>query len=260
MLTIAFEGWFQCRLATDPDDFDHPRGESGWTFALPGEPDLDRVIRFQSPIASRSHTPRVVVVVNGVADESGSLDTHPLIGCPVELLDSPVFEGRNGDIAMSATEPIVPFTLTISGPGFQLKASDPIDLADPDEVMRRQPFDFQPDSDEVRTATGIANPSAYRGARRSTLQADLGLATEGDDREALILRISELARGGIRLSSLSFKLDYEFELRGENTWHDPDGQLGTPPSSTSPWRVNFWMGAWDADALCGYVKGELRVS
>ena len=46
MLDIQFEGYFQCRFATDPDPSDERRGVSGPTFAAPGEPDLERTIRF----------------------------------------------------------------------------------------------------------------------------------------------------------------------------------------------------------------------
>src|SRR5690606_16465196 len=51
VLRIDFEGWFQVRLATDPDPSDEPRGVSGTTFALAGEPDFDRIVRFWEPIA-----------------------------------------------------------------------------------------------------------------------------------------------------------------------------------------------------------------
>ena len=67
MLEVRFEGCFQCRLATNPDPTDELRGVSGYTFALAGEPDLDRVIRFQDPAAPRSHGPRVGVSVVAVA-------------------------------------------------------------------------------------------------------------------------------------------------------------------------------------------------
>ena len=43
MLVIEFNGWFQCRLATDPDPYDEPRGVSGYVHAYAGEPDLDRL-------------------------------------------------------------------------------------------------------------------------------------------------------------------------------------------------------------------------
>jgi hypothetical protein len=28
---------------------------------------------------------------------------------------------------------------------------------------------------------------------------------------------------------------------------------------TQPWRLAFWFGGWDCDALCAYVKGTLEV-
>ena len=46
-LYLHFEGYFQCRLATDPDPTREPRGVSGYTYALAGEDDLDQVIYLQ---------------------------------------------------------------------------------------------------------------------------------------------------------------------------------------------------------------------
>ncbi len=46
-LTIRFEGYWQCRQATDPDPSRDPRGASGYTFAIGNENDLDAVIRLQ---------------------------------------------------------------------------------------------------------------------------------------------------------------------------------------------------------------------
>ena len=60
MLTLRFSGWVSCRLATDPDPFDDPRGNlSGFRqLAYAGEPDLDRTIRFQNAPFMRSHLRR----------------------------------------------------------------------------------------------------------------------------------------------------------------------------------------------------------
>lgn len=44
-LTIHFEGYWQCRQATDPDPSLDPRGASGYTFALGDENDFDAIIR-----------------------------------------------------------------------------------------------------------------------------------------------------------------------------------------------------------------------
>lgn len=46
-LTIHFEGYWQCRQATDPDPSRDPRGASGYTFAIGEESDLDTIIRLQ---------------------------------------------------------------------------------------------------------------------------------------------------------------------------------------------------------------------
>src|SRR5262245_42367292 len=105
MLIIDFEGWFQCRLPTDPDPTDEPRGVSGFTFALPGEPDFDRVIRFHEPIPPRSHGPRIGVFVKSVSVDGRHVPEHPLVGGRVDLLGQPRFESRNyvlRDSAMGA--------------------------------------------------------------------------------------------------------------------------------------------------------------
>jgi hypothetical protein len=62
---IYFDGIFQDRLATDDDPADHPRGENGWTFACTGEPNFDRIIRFNSPVSPRRFIDKAGVTVNG---------------------------------------------------------------------------------------------------------------------------------------------------------------------------------------------------
>lgn len=46
-LYVEFQGYFACRIATDPDPTDEPRGMSGYTMALTKEDPLDQVIRLQ---------------------------------------------------------------------------------------------------------------------------------------------------------------------------------------------------------------------
>jgi hypothetical protein len=259
MISIGFDGWFQCRLATDPDAYDERRGKSGWTFAMPGEPDLDRMIRFHRPVAPRSHGPQVGVFVRAVALNGAPSPGHLLVGGTMDLLGGAVFEGRNGEIATSASEPIVPFSLEVRKEDIRLLGRDPMDLTDPAEVIRRQPQDFDGNSAEVRAATGVSDPRAYRQSRKGLLEADLASPTDPTAGDALRRRIQELGLGSIRTTSLSFKLTYEFELRGPNQWTDPARVLGVPPASGSSWKVRFWVGGWDADALCGYVSGSLTV-
>jgi hypothetical protein len=259
MIEIDFSGWFQCRLATDPDAYDDPRGQSGWTFALPGEPDLDRIIRFQNPIAPRTHGPTVDVRVNEIRVDHGIAPGHPLVGALVMLLDNPVFEGRNGEIASSAQEPIVPFAIEIRGGSARIIGRDPIDLTDPAEIGRRQPNDFIANSPAVAAATGIVDRAAFRLNRRTQLTADLVRTTDPIERAALQKRIDELGMASIRLTSLGFQLTYEFELRGPNDWQDTGGIPGAPNGGNPRWSTRYWLGAWDADSLCGFVHGTLQV-
>ena len=47
LLEVHFEGYFMCRIATDPDPSNEHRGMSGYTMALPRETRLDQIIRLQ---------------------------------------------------------------------------------------------------------------------------------------------------------------------------------------------------------------------
>jgi hypothetical protein len=259
MFALQFAGWFQCRLATDPDAYDDPRGQGGWTYAMDGEPDLDRIIRFQAPVAPRSHGPTVGVFVTQVSVNGAAAPGHALVGAAVALTDSAVFDGRNGQIATAAQEPIIPFRLTVEAAGVRVIGFDPIDLGDPAEVSRRQPIDFEGNSAEVRLATGIPNAAAFRQSRRNMLQADLAAESDPTRKAALQARIDELGQAGIRVSSLGFKLSYQYALRGPNVWDDPAQVLGPQPANPA-WEAAFWMGGWDADALCGFVQGSLTVT
>lgn len=264
MIEIAFAGFFQCRLATDPDHYAAPRGADGWTFALPGEPDLDRVIRFHDPVTPRRSGPRVEVLVREMRANGLPVADSPLVGARVEMQGAPVFEGRNGAVASSAQEPIVPFALRLAAGSALISGSDPITLAQPAERRRRAPVNFEFLSDEALRALGTESPLAFRMARRAALRELLAGEMEAVTRQALEQRLSQFpvqpAEGDIRVDSAGFRVDYDFELRGPNQWNDPTSTLGTPPATGAHWQMRFWMGAWDADALCGYTRGTLTVT
>lgn len=114
MLKIDFEGFVECRLATDPDPADDGRGISGWTFALPGEPDLDRVLRLQPESAvQRPLCPPIGVKISSVEISEKPQETHALLNAPVDFLDDPVFEGRSGLAAEDTEEPVFPFHIQL---------------------------------------------------------------------------------------------------------------------------------------------------
>jgi hypothetical protein len=259
MYTIRFSGPFQCRLATDPDDTDDPRGQNGWTFAFAGEPDLDRVIRFQDPSAPRSFAPQVGVKVADVNGDS----SHPLAGALVRLSEDAKFEGRNGLIASPGMEPIAPFVLEIGKGTFRLTRRDDYVVTDPNSrkphmghgVTRLLPAEAAP--------LGVQDPLKYRAARLAKLQAALENETDATKRANLTARIDQLANfnaaSDIQTSSLQFKVAYAHQLRSAGTIADPDNLLGSINLGV-PWDISYWMGAWDADALQGFVDGSVSIA
>ncbi len=273
VFTLNCEGWFQCSLATDPDPSDEPRGVSGWTFAVAGEEDLDRVIRLQEPVSPRSHGPEVGVVVRSVTVDERHIPDHPLVGGQVELLDGPKFEGRNGIVAEDAAGCIDPFHLRIIGGGVTLRRKDILDPQDPERkihevdpsvLKRRQPVEGEvADRSEVAEATGAMNYVGYRRERKEKLEADLEGASDPVLRAALRKRIADLKESlekrDIRVGILGSSLIYRFAIRGPAEVVGDRDVLGGIVGTSPPWPIEFWAGGWDADALCGYMHGRLQV-
>lgn len=124
---VRLRGRFQCRLATDPDPFDHPRGENssfgmyavqGPDPANPDEPLLDRIIRFQGAVTARPFCDPIGVSVVGVEAEVGGSTIRftagdPLIGLPVRLGPDCKFDARDGAFAPDGFEPIADFRLEV---------------------------------------------------------------------------------------------------------------------------------------------------
>ncbi len=234
MLELYFEGWFQCRLARDPDPSDEKRGISGAAFATVYEPDLDRIIRLNDPVASRAmympaghQVPEAGVSVKSVYIHGQKSDSHPLLGARVDLLDNPVFQSLNGVFYQPGNEPVDPFHICISQGDLRVTRKDLLDLAQPNATMydfsltssflqRRQPVSSEVQSVDVREATGIYNPGEYMRKRVSDLETAIAervqrRQTAGDsDRTQLDLQIAGLKQ---RLASLTIpaELDQIFE-------------------------------------------------
>lgn len=261
MIEIRFSGWFQCRLATDPDPYDEPRGVSGYVHAYVGEPDLDRTVVFQDPPFSRPLGPPVGVVVDRVLDDGRPLPGHPLLGARVDLLDGPVFEGRNGVIADDGLEPVHPFVLQIVKDRFSLvRAIAPADPAYPYPELLAAGVEGAPE--EIREATGIPDLLAVWRERVVRLRQDLAGLTEPErtgTRERLAFLEGQIAAGGGAARFFGARMRYEYELGSEAALEDPDGWLPEAGGAAAPWPVRFWFGGWDADALCGYARGTLEV-
>ena len=264
-LHLGFSGWFQCRLATDPDPFDEPRGVTGWTFAQPGEPDLDRVVRFQPEgVTARLGCERMAVgvVVDRVTLGDQLQTEHELLGAPVRLVAQdgrpPVFEGRNGAVADDSIEPIVPLVPMVGDGDRRFGRAAAASYSFPYAGLRgRGGVPGSPGAPTlIQTATGITDITSVWRARLAALRA----ATPAGpvERAAVDARIDGIRNGvGLGLFNVAL-MSWAAELRGPVEL-GAAAPLPTPPVTTVPWSWRLWMGGWDADALGGFAVGELTV-
>jgi hypothetical protein len=255
MLWLKFGGWFQCRLPTDPDPTDEPRGVSGYAVAVAGEPDLDRIIRVQPPVVERRHCPTVGVSVKAVFQD-GALADHPLLGARVELLDNPKFEGRNGIIAEAGFEPIVPFHLRISKGTFSLQRRHQDAESPPYADLQASGITAAPGA--ISEATGIWDLGEQWADRRTKLTADIAASSDATFIAAAKRRLQTLGNPRL-LGFFGARMQYAFALAGTSAISDPDNQLGVPIDTGADWPVEFWFGGWDADCLSGYMQGYLGI-
>jgi len=199
-----------------------------------------------------------------------------LLGLPVNLLSDPKagvpkFEGRN-DIVGSDDNiafAIDPFILDITGPSASVRRQDllpnnlPIWQLPPDTYADRiGHLDYSDQSNpvgplEVLQAIGVYDFSAYFAARARWLRDKMAASRDPNEIEQYRTRINAIEFFGNRIRSrLGLKCDWKFEIGGGSTG-TVAGLSGI--DTTKPWPIEFWMGGWDADALCGYMRGSLRV-
>jgi hypothetical protein len=261
-VAIAFEGWFQARFATDEDAFDDPRGRVGWTFAYEGEPDFDRIIRLANPVAPRVLGPQVGVSVTEVRVNGAAVANHVLLGAPVQWLDGPKFEGHNGDISPDGQEPVFPFNLVIAAGNVSLRVTEWLhfeDLTSPSALPRFGRGNGDADDATLQRVLGTTNFAQFRARRKQNLTAELQQTNDATLRKNLQQRLARMDNPGIEVGSLGFRVPYAFRVPdASRAADDPTGTLG-PGLLAQPWRMNWWMGCWDADALCGYMLGSLNI-
>ena len=172
-LQLKFEGYFMCRIATDPDPTNEKRGLSGYTMALASEDPLDQTIRLQeddyvrrnlrAPARKVLKAPDVPIPdlpstaerpVIGVFVTSVLFDGKPwaagagMLGARVSLrgrdqgFPGPIFESRNSIVGSDDTMAFVvnPFHIhverrTNDDQAFSLAAMDILDPADPNRRL-----------------------------------------------------------------------------------------------------------------------------
>ena len=295
-LSLAFEGYYQYRSPTDPDPTDDPRGVSGYTFALAGEPDLDGLMHFQPDeegVYERpfgigdAPGPRVgVTVTSAQITDTGApsvADVPDLVGARLAMPGSRPAE-LNGLVVRNDMFAIDPVRVQLRGADgtMLLDRADLLDPAQPDlpltqatsdMLKRRQPQGFVSDSVEVAKATGLpdappATAIANRQLRQHSLQELLAVTTDEVERAALETRISQLnilRRWWYLSDGQSDSIDrraHQLTLQAYGWCIDVNGPvaadtIGADASKT--WPISFWMGGFDGDALTAYVSGYWSV-
>lgn len=269
LVVLQFNGWVQVRLATNPDPTDEPRGVSGYTFALPGEPDLDRVLRTSNPVAPRTHGPPIGVFVRSVTIDGTVIIDHPLVGGQLDLLGRPMFESVNEVMMEQGEEPLEPFDVQLVQGAFRFQRRAFLDPSRPDATVYTVPralleprrAQVSLDTTILQEATGGTDPVAFRRARLALLQADFKTTTDPVARAALSRRISELEitdPNDHRTISMEFIESRHYELNGPTALVDPEGWLANLDTFQT-FACDVVMGSWDADALSAYYTGTLAL-
>jgi hypothetical protein len=291
-LTLDFDGYFMCRVATDPDPSDDPYGTSGYTMALSNEPVLDQVIRLQpDPSLAPLRSNPLEHIQVGVSVRNVSFDGSPdparteiLRGARVELMGNPKFISTNNAVGSDDNMAflIEPFHLSIQ---HKLQIDDkPVSIA-------IDAVDYLDPCQKDKTAAQIANPAlyAYRLSsqasasidahraievfdeygyfrdRRYWLKERIEKTTDEQERQACRSRLYQIETWGDRMSNkLGFRSIWAHETNGEQRFH-----IQSPGMANSilngqaildqPWYVKYWFGGWDGDLLIGFMVGSLNI-
>jgi hypothetical protein len=225
LLELQFEGFFMCRLATDPDPTNEELGVSGYTMALVQEDPLDQVIRLQADddfarknlrAPAREMGIRIGVEVKNVLydGEPYAPGIKVLRGASVALegknppFDGPIFDSRNNIVGSDDNMMFVvnPFDLVIRGKGLKIRAVDHLNPTDPAQkiwqiedpgiYVRRLPTVFSSSSQQVMSILRVFDQYTYFSDRLRFLRqrkAELEeQRTSGKDVQGLDTQIQEL--------------------------------------------------------------------
>jgi hypothetical protein len=249
LLEIQFQGYFMCRIATDPDPTNEQRGVSGYTLALITEDPLDQVIRTQIDgpgaadfLARNLREPAELMKIRVGVDVNNVLfDGQPyfgpartaLLGARVYLegrddpFAGPIFDSRNNLVGSDDNMAFVvnPFEMVIrkkddqGGDLLTLRAVDYLNpqeprqkiwqIQDPSVYARRLPT-FNPSSTPAQAAIRAYDGHEYFADRSAFLRQRLA---ELEQAKAEAREDSERATIETRIQTLRTRL-YQLDFWG----------------------------------------------
>ncbi|HEX2223179.1 MAG TPA: hypothetical protein VHN15_03115 [Thermoanaerobaculia bacterium] len=249
LLEIQFQGYFMCRIATDPDPTNEQRGVSGYTLALITEDPLDQVIRTQIDgpdadafLARNLREPAQLMGIRiGVDVNNVLFDGKPyfgaardaLIGARVYLegkdepFEGPIYDSRNNLVGSDDNMSFVvnPFEMAIRKKGdrgddlLSIRAVDYLNPQDPQQKIwqiqdpalyaRRLPS-FNPSSTPAQAAIRVYDGHEYFADRVAFLRQRLAELEQG---KAAARDDSERAAIETRIQTLRTRL-YQLDFWG----------------------------------------------
>jgi hypothetical protein len=110
-------------------------------------------------------------------------------------------------------------------------------------------------------ATGIFDLTSVWNKRITRLQSDLAKTSNEIEIAAINSRIKSMSNTAIT-RIFSARMLYSASLTGTAIFEDIDGYFPGKPiglGPKDPWTLEFWCGAWNADAQSGYIIGYLGI-
>lgn len=290
---IWFRGRFQARFATDLDYYNEKRGSTaGWNIALEAEPDfvpvdsvatdinkpVGREVRFNNPVALRTHVPPIGVNVSSIKGGAGTNTEEftvgdPIIGQQVDLGPHTYLAGNDpvnpielppAEMTVAGLEPMAIFEFHIAN-ALSGKAQVPGDRpvgggAVPLSAAEKTQYGIitQATFDAARKAELLADYTALTPVDRTGTSAGRNLATRiahlgGDTGMGILPLKSTLAAGWV------YKQEFSGLVNDSITFHPFESGVLSYFAGFNSFNFFARMFNYHSDEQCGQVHGSASV-